>query len=68
MRTLQIQRRRAGGSWTAHCAGQRFQNADEAWELVYGILAWRPDMQLRLCAFRSDPYEANAEYLYPNRV
>ena len=68
MKTLQIERRLSGGSWALHCAGQRFQDADEAWELVYGIMAWRPEIQLRLCAFHTDPYEATAKYLYPNRA
>ena len=65
MFTLQIERQLPSGAWTLHCDGRRFKDADEAWKLVYGIMDWRPGMRLRLCAFRKDPYESTAKYLYP---
>jgi len=68
MFTLQIERQLPSGAWTLHCDGRRFKDHDEAWELVYGLMAWRPEMRLRLCAFRTDPYESTAKYIYPDRA
>jgi hypothetical protein len=33
--------------------------------MLYQTMAWRPGMRLRLRAFRKDPYESAAKYLYP---
>jgi hypothetical protein len=63
--TYLIERQRAAGSWSLHRGGQRFKDADAAWNMLYQTMAWRPDMRLRLCAFRNDPYESTAKYLYP---
>ena len=63
--TYQIERQRAAGSWTVHRGGQKFKDSATAWKMLHHTLAWRPDMRLRLCAFRTDPYESTAKYLYP---
>ena len=68
MFTLQIERQLPSGAWTVHCDGRRFKDPDKAWKLVYGIMAWRPGTRLRLCAFRTDPYESAAKYIYPDRA
>jgi hypothetical protein len=68
MITLQIERQLSGGSWTLHGDGRKFKDPDAAWQLLYEIMAWRPGTRLRLCAFRTDPYESTTEYLYPNRA
>ena len=65
MMTYRIERQRAGGSWTLHRGGQKFKDSDAAWKMLYQTMAWRPGMRLRLCAFRTDPYESAAKYLYP---
>ncbi len=68
MLTYQIERQLPGGSWTLHADGQRFKHPDAAWQMVYEIMAWRPGKRLRLCAFRTDPYESTTQYLYPNGI
>lgn len=66
MLTYQIERQLPGGAWALHRGGQRFKDPDTAWQMVYGTMAWRPGMRLRLRAFRRDPYESTAKYLYPS--
>jgi hypothetical protein len=68
MLTYQIERQLPGGSWTLHADGQRFKKPDAAWQLVYAFMDWLPGTRLRLCAFRTDPYESTAQYLYPDRI